>query len=348
MDMNTKCKNCGGNMEMSPDGKILVCPYCDSTVIIGKNRGSDDQNNGLRRLHGKFNKAHGSLFNSIMKFIGCALLLLFAATSLLCALAVLSDGISAAGIIALVQTFLYGAAWLIAIGVVKSPKIKKHTGAVLTTIGISLIIPFFITFESYERTKDSVDFVWSDIVLSEKLPEPPKLYGEIISNSDSHLYIQINYAEYEDFSLYQSACADAGYTIEAERYDNYYTAFSELGYRLSLDYYEYDETMSISLDAPEEMSALSWPTTGIGSLIPPPDSNLGHINYESSEEFSVTIGEMTLDEMLAYSKECEAAGFNVDYMRTEDSFSAKNQDGIELYIYYEGFNTVNIRINEPY
>ena len=32
--MNTKCKHCGGDMNLAEDGKSLICPYCGSTEII--------------------------------------------------------------------------------------------------------------------------------------------------------------------------------------------------------------------------------------------------------------------------------------------------------------------------
>ena len=85
----------------------------------------------------------------------------------------------------------------------------------------------------------------------------------------------------------------------------------------------------------------------MGSLIPPTKSLTGQITDDSSDSFSALIGNMSLEEMLDYSRECEAAGFNIDYDRDDDSYSAFNSDGIKLYIVYEGYMSVSIRVWLP-
>ena len=355
--MNTKCKHCGGDMNLAEDGKSLICPYCGSTEIIEESDAvkiqqiRSDANAEIEREKLKHElekdklKSEISREKSFKKSIWSKLLVVFTAISLIVALVYLSDGVSPVGIIALLQVVIYAAAWLVGMGIL--PVKLKNFSLLLTIVGLLLIIPFIKACNDDMKLGDAEEFAWSELALGEQLPSPDKLFGEIITNSDERLYLKLMNVTQDDYNTYLQLCTDAGFIQEADRNDNSYTAYSSEGYELSLYYSESGESITVELDAPPEFTEIVWPSSGMGSLIPPTKSLTGQITDDSSDSFSALIGNMSREEMLDYSRECEAAGFNIDYDRDDDSYSAFNSDGIKLYIVYEGYMSVSIRVWLP-
>ena len=102
--------------------------------------------------------------------------------------------------------------------------------------------------------------VWDDIILGDKLPEPPANKGEIHTNAADDLWIDINDLSAKQFNDYVEACKEMGFTVDAESNSSSYNAYNAEGYKLSLGHYGSDADMSIQLDAPMEMTTISWPT----------------------------------------------------------------------------------------
>lgn len=136
-----------------------------------------------------------------------------------------------------------------------------------------------------------------------------------------------------------------GFVIDAEESAGSYLAFDDEGCQLVIYDYDDDE-ISIYLDGPIVFMEMAWPTAGIGALLPEPASMKRHYNSDASDYFSSLIGETTKEDMQTYIDLCLAAGFDVDYYRSNDYFSAENKDGYTLNIYYRGFNTMAIDLYE--
>ena len=124
-----------------------------------------------------------------------------------------------------------------------------------------------------------------------------------------------------------------------------YAAFNEKGYKLSLTYYERKEELTVHLEAPDEMSTITWPTSGPGSLLPAPPSTQGSIVNDSSKLYQVNVGGMDKDAFSAYAAQCKEAGFDVDYSSGDTYYQAKNADGAKLRVDYKGANVVSIRVD---
>ena len=105
--------------------------------------------------------------------------------------------------------------------------------------------------------------------------------------------------------------------------------------------------LTIDLKAPKNKKDIVWPTSELVSLLPVPKSLKGEISTESSNEYAVYIGDTSNSDYDEYVNECMSKGFNVDYHKSESSFSAKNENGYKLTVEYKGGNTMYIYIKVP-
>jgi hypothetical protein len=209
---------------------------------------------------------------------------------------------------------------------------------------IAILIILFLAGIGYYRKYIGNRFLWDDIILSSVLPEPTSDSGKIGVNSDNYLSMDVYQMSKSDYNEYVNKCQAMGFGIEEERRDSSYYAYNKEGYKLSLWYDEDDRELSISLDAPIEMNVLQWPNRGIVSLLPVPDSDVGKIISEDQERFFAYVGDMTKDDYNTYVNECYEKGFSSDYYKSDTYYNAKNKDGYEISVSYEGYNVIYIRI----
>ncbi len=185
---------------------------------------------------------------------------------------------------------------------------------------------------------------WSDIKLGEMLPEPQVDKGEVHDNSDESLWIDISKFSDEQYNDYVDACKEKGFTVDAESNSSTYDAYNADGYKLSLSYFS---DMSIKLEAPMEMSAIKWPTSTAGNMLPVPKSTTGVFSYEQEDGFFVNIGETSKDDYEEYVEACSKKGFNVDYDKGDNYYYSDNADGWHVSLKYEGNNIMSINISAP-
>ena len=189
--------------------------------------------------------------------------------------------------------------------------------------------------------------VWDDIILGDKLPEPPATKGEIHTNAADDLWIDINDLSAKQFNDYVEACKEMGFTVDAESNSSSYNAYNAEGYKLSLGHYGSDADMSIQLDAPMEMTTISWPTSIAGQMLPTPKSTTGKFSYEYEDHFYVYVGNTTRSDYAEYVTACSEKGFNVDYNKGDDYYYADNSEGWHISLRYEGNNIMTIDIDAP-
>ncbi len=157
----------------------------------------------------------------------------------------------------------------------------------------------------------------------------------------------VNKTSKDQYKEYLEKCEGMGFTVESEKTESYYTAYNETGYTLSMVYYESDKKFSITLEAPEKMDTLQWPTSELVSLLPVPKSSVGRISSESSDYFYVYIGETSLDDYKNYVNQCSEAGFTVNYEKGEKYYNADNNEGYHISLNYRGNNIMAIEIASP-
>lgn len=78
-----------------------------------------------------------------------------------------------------------------------------------------------------------------------------------------------------------------------------------------------------------------WPTTGIATLLPQPESKYGEISLESEDYFSIDVYSVSPGDFDSYVASCKEKGFTVDYNGSSSSYMANDAEGNSLLLYYD-------------
>lgn len=208
-----------------------------------------------------------------------------------------------------------------------------------------LVVPYFSLFKvnmaEYEK------YAWSEVVLADMLPKPESPYGEIVSNSETYMSLDVSKSTQKQYSEYIEACKEKGFTIDAETTGNFFNAYNDKGYKLSLSYYDYNDEINISLSAGKEFGTLVWSNSKFAQMLPIPESTVGEIQQDDEKRFTAYIGDTSIEDFNAYVTACESKGFSVDADKSDKRFTAKNADGYKLTVEYQGNNIIYISLDEP-
>lgn len=267
-----KCPSCGGELNIPEDSDEMKCSFCGSKVII------DDKATEVRRIkkveikakkeldeYELENKKKNDSYNdereykkkkNSSKIKGWAIALTI--ISLLFTFTAFSDGEILSGLIGIVQVAAFGYATLLCLDVLPEKITNLHK--IVFIGGCILIVPFLSLNDvqiggrsSYTKEK-AENLVWSEYVLSDKLPEPKTLEGRLNYDSSSSLSLYIMGVDKNEYKDYISACKDKGYTVDIYNSSSSFRAKNKEGYSLYLFYDEDDKEYSISLSAPKEES----------------------------------------------------------------------------------------------
>lgn len=345
-----KCPKCGA--ELTNDTKF--CSYCGEKIEAETSQPEENYNepdyvestqpfeeskkdSAMVKIKGKAISFWKKL--SLLGKLATASLALFALLGLIAFLA----GRVFAGIIAVVAVALVVVALLMKKQVIKVPKTWIPLLAII--LSFVLIIPYFSLFKV--NIAEFEKYNWNEVVLAEMLPKPESPYGEIVSNSEDYLSIDVTKTSETQYKDYIEACKEKGFTIDTETSGSFFYAYNDKGYKLSLSYYDYNNEMNINLDSAMEMETITWPDSAMAKLLPVPKSTTGKIYSNDEDGFSVYIGNTSVDDYNEYVKACEDKGFTVDAKKQDKSFTAKNADSYKLTVNYEGNNVIYISIAEP-
>lgn len=351
-----KCSKCGA--ELSDDTKF--CSYCGNKIeattpppIIEENENTPDipQNEPVK-ADAKISDAPKSAADKIndkasekwhkLSTYGKITTVAMIAFALLCLIAFLF-GKTAAGIIAILQIVLTVVAVLMKKQIIKAPKSWLYIIALV--LAVVLLVPYVSLFGT--DYGDAEKFAWADILLADVIPEPKSHLGEILSNSEEHLSLNVYKTSVGDYSKYVDACEEKNFTVEVDRSELSYYAYNADGYKLSLYYDENDSKMSISVDAAEEYGTLVWPDSVIASMLPVPRSTTGEITQDDENGVAAYVSNTPIEEFNAYVEACSDAGFNIDASDYDESYSAENSEGYKLSVSYQGNGVISISVDEP-
>lgn len=193
-----------------------------------------------------------------------------------------------------------------------------------------------------------ISFTWPTGALADVIPRVEFTSGKLGINNGEELEISLYEFTKEAFDAYVQQCKVAGFNIDSEE-DHAeiwyrYEAYNNEGYRIRISVNNMKE-LTINMRAPRKKDAISWPTTGLASMLPKPDNCIGEVSIDFDWSFSVYISDMTIDDFNAYVEECINSGFEKS-TRTDHYFSADMGEDISITIEYVGFNTVYISISD--
>lgn len=77
-----------------------------------------------------------------------------------------------------------------------------------------------------------------------------------------------------------------------------------------------------------------WNDLELSAMLPKPKSNVGEIISNSEDHLSIYIHKISVDDYKVYLDECESLGFTVESDQSEHSYTAFNEAGYELNLWY--------------
>ena len=228
------------------------------------------------------------------------------------------------------------------------PKLKINSAYIKKIIVLAIICVAIVSciFGFMKWQEDRYD--WSNIHISELLPEPASSKGFIIDNSINRLEMDVYNTTKEDFSNYINLCKKKGYNIDIIEFGDSFRGFNKTGYKLSLSYDIDKNEMNILLEEPMQMENFVWPNKGLATIIPQIEKTEGIIQENNKSSFKAYISDITKKEFNEYIELCINKGFtNSKYNPGELYFTAKNAKEYEIEIEYIGYDTIFIVVNEP-
>ncbi len=349
------CKNCGGDLMIDPEASQITCPYCgEKQVLIDSDKVKiekekyktikemqkiqyQEEQAKQDRLEKKdelleYKKSKQSKFTLAAAVISFIIAMSnFASSSIF-------KGI---GCLILFGLFLYS--YLCGMQIVKE-KIKNTKNLGVLAACLLLIVFSFTGCLSNNKSNHNDKLEWPSSGLATLLPTPSFKYGSITSNRDDSLWVSFDKISEKEYNTYLESCKNQGFIYDPTNYSSNYTAYNSDGYELSLSFYKSSSELSLHLDAPTKYAEFSWPSSSLASLIPETNSHKGKVNTNTDTHVSITVGNITDEEISSYIDACIDKGFNIDYSKSDTEFKGNDSNGNTLSIEKSDFKEMRIKL----
>lgn len=186
---------------------------------------------------------------------------------------------------------------------------------------------------------------WEKHTISSVLPEPKSGVGSYVEETEEQTKVIIGNMSKEDYAEYVELCIAGGFEIDAEKKTNSYESYDSEGNKVTISHESGPREMTITLNYPMEFSRIIWPTVGVATLLPLPESLSGKVTYNQGWSYSVYLENTTREKYEIYVQKCIEAGFTKDISNYGDSVRVHYSDDIELNVSYEGFNIMYIKVS---
>ena len=374
MDRNTTktssavCSSCSGRIKFTTHDELAICPYCGTqhavSVLLGesdsvsiekiKTRANSELEAERLKLQAE-RQAHEiqleretAEFNREKQFKkGKLRFLLFPLmffAGFLCYESFASKKYLAA-LVALLMLALFVLSYLISARIIKTR--RKGLSALPAILAVLLLIPFQGISNNSPDLKDARSIDWTEIKLNSLLPAPVSNLAEIITNTNDDLWVEIYKTSEKQYASYVEAAKEYGFSLEGKEDSLAYTAYNAQGYKLRIAHSKRNQSMSLNVDAPEQMGELVWPSNPLAQLIPVPSSTTGLVSRNETDILHIKVALTSPDSFNKYVDSCILQGFNQDFSRSENRYTASNSDAYKLEVSYSGFQKMSIFVSSP-
>ena len=91
---------------------------------------------------------------------------------------------------------------------------------------------------------------------------------------------------------------------------------------------------------------IKWSSIKLMNKLPTPQSTMGRITLETKNNFTVYVYDVDKERFDAYVAECRDNGFDRNYTKSQNAYSATNLKGHILKLEYKGSNILCIQITK--
>jgi hypothetical protein len=100
------------------------------------------------------------------------------------------------------------------------------------------------------------------------------------------------------------------------------------------------QTQDVQESETEQYEEFTWPSEGITSMLPVPESTTGKIYTMDEQILTVYVSNTYATNFRKYIRECQTMGFDVDVTSNESRYSAYNENGTHLVLSFDATDFV--------
>lgn len=206
----------------------------------------------------------------------------------------------------------------------------NNSSYTITDVEMKFSLKDDVTPQQLEVFKDEVDDV-SDVYILGYNRKFAKS-GETVKNSPCTINGTFNLVEkMEQFNLTEPSSADISY----------------IGADQKMHAVSYDYKTEKLKENSKVLEPHEWSDTDISKMIPTTESEYIYVTTDDSDKFRFKAFDCKKEQFDSYVKECKNKGFVNDQSNKETSYSAKNVNGYELTVRYDGIEeTMSVEIEK--
>ena len=263
------CSYCGQKIEVTPppvveEPEIPPIPHVEKAQEVKARKAGKAKSDAPKSLADKGKDKGIEIWNKLSLY-GKVTTVSIAVFLLLCLVALLA-GKTAAVVISIVQVVMAVVSILMHKGVIKLEQKKTWLKWLVLAVAILFTALNVMSYSWGTKTPstgqnpsstnhssdDNVEQIdWANITLSKVLPEPQSNKMDLLYNGDDWLSVTIHDISENDFLEYVRWCKeDYGFTVDCDSFEDYFYAYNQEGYCLTLLYTKTSKELSINLDVP--------------------------------------------------------------------------------------------------
>lgn len=260
------CSYCGQKIEVTPPPVVeeTEIPPIPDVENVKEQKQEKAKSDAPKSFSDKAKDKGIEIWNKLSLY-GKVTTVSIAVFVLLC-LAALLAGKTAAIVIAIVQIAMAVVSILIHKGVIRLEQKKLWLKWLVLAVAILFTALNVMSYSWGTKTPstgqnpsstnhssdDNVEQIdWVNITLSKVLPEPQSNMMDLLHNGDDWLNVTVYDISENDYLEYVRWCKeDYGFTVDSDSLDDYFYAYNQEGYCLTLLYTETSKKLSINLDVP--------------------------------------------------------------------------------------------------